>query len=68
MKNEDELVPVITESSEEEKVIEIAEDSVILADCALTEAELAEFHRESSVEYWRKIELPPSPKYKPGTP
>ena len=43
MKNEDESVPVITEKSEDEKVIEIAED-------------------------WRTIELPPSPKYKPGSP
>jgi|FreactTroBogLake_1042271.scaffolds.fasta_scaffold07865_5 hypothetical protein len=68
MKNEDELVPVITEKPEEEKVIEIAEDSVILTDYALSESELAEFHRESSVEYWRTIELPPSPKYKPGAP
>ena len=68
MKNEDELVPVITEKPEEEKVIEIAEDSVILTDYALSESELAELRRESSVEYWRKIELPPSPKYKPGTP
>jgi len=43
-------------------------ETVILSDCALTEAELEEFHRESSVEYWRTIELPPSPKYKPGAP
>ena len=68
MKNEDESVPVIKEKSEDEKVIEIAEDCVILSDYAPTEAELAEFHRESSVEYWRTIELPPSPKYKPGSP
>ena len=68
MKNEDEVVPIITEKLDEEKVIEIAEDSVILTDYALSESELAEFHRESSVEYWRTIELPPSPKYKPGAP
>ena len=68
MKNENEDIPVITEKPEEEKVIEIAEDTVILSDCALTEAELEEFHRESSVEYWRTIEFPPSPKYKPGAP
>jgi hypothetical protein len=68
MKNEDESVPLITEKTEEETVIEIVEDSVIFTDYALSESELAEFHRESSVEYWRTIELPPSPKYKPGSP
>ena len=68
MKNENEEIPVITEKPEEEKVIEIAEDTVILSDYAPDEAELAELRRESSVEYWRTIELPPLPKYKPGAP
>ena len=68
MKNEDEVVPIITEKLDEEKVIEIAEDSVILSDYAPDEAEIAEFQRQSSPEYWCTIELPSSPKPKPGTP